>query len=195
MHDIKQAKAEAKRLVCEFKKKEERGEIRNKWGRVWWPLWNRVIVPGACLCGVLSGTVAGVVFGAALFGVAYPVTKGFAINVQNIAIKNAGLLGRSLKNKSVPYEVRKEAVLEYLRQSGSWFFNKEWVKKHPQDIDKMVDGQKGANILNLVASVEYNLTRAANHKEKEGKRLTLRERLKIYQQSYVSYRQRHGRVD
>ena len=97
-------------------------------------------------------------------------------------------MGRSLRNKQVPYEVRKEAVLEYLRQSGSWFFNKEWVKKHPQEIDKMADGQKGTNIPNLVASVEYNLTRAANHKEKKGKGLTLRERLKIYQQTYTSYR-------
>ena len=179
---------EAKRLVREFKKNQEKGEFRNKLGRIWWPIWNRFVVPGACLCGILSGTVPGIIGGIALFGVAYPITKGFSINVQNIAIKNASLLGRSLKEKQISDEIRKETVLEYLRQSGSLFFNKKWIKEHPQDIEKMVKGQKGNTIPNAVALAEYQLTRAVNFKAKRKEKFSLRERLKVYQQIYRSNR-------
>lgn len=190
MESTKQTQIEAKKLVSEFKKKEEKGEFRNKLGRIWWPVWNRVVVPAVCLSTILTGNLAGIAFGAALWGASHPITKGFSVNVQNIAIRNAGLLGRSLRNRQIPHDVRKEAILEYLRQSGSLFFNKEWVKKHPEDIDKMADGQKGRGIPNLVATVETNLTRVVNHARKKNEMVPLRERLKVYQQSYYAYQQR-----
>ena len=194
MEEDKTVKTEAKRLVREFKKNEERGEFRNKLGRIWWPLFNRIIVPGASLCGILSLNVAGLVFGATLWAVGHPITKGFSVNVQNIAIKNAGILGRFLKQRQVPLETRREAVLEYLNQSGSWFFNRKWVRENKESIDKMAEGQKGHAIPNLVARVEYDLTRAANSKEKKQTgRLSLGERLEIYKTSYVSYmREKQG---
>ena len=192
MQKNKSIQKEAKRLVGEFKKKEERGEFRNKLGRIWWPIWNRFVVPGACLCGILSGSFAGLAFGATLFAVAYPITKGFSVNVQNIAIKNAGIFGRFLKQRKIPYETRRMAVEEYLHQSGSLFFNNEWVRRHRPDIDKMAEGQKGTPIPNLVASLEYNLTRAGNATERKNgcskKKLPLRQRLMIYQRTYADYK-------
>ena len=194
MQEKKSIQNKAKCLVREFKKKEERGEFRNKLGRIWWPVWNRFIVPAACLCGILSGSFAGFAFGATLFAVAYPVTKGFSVNIQNIAIKNAGIFGRFLKQRKIPYETRRMAVEEYLHQSGSLFFNNEWVRKHPQDIDKMAEGQKGTIIPNLVALLEYNLTRAGNATERKNEgspkkvKLPLRQRLTIYQRTYADYK-------
>ena len=57
------------------------------------------------------------------------MTKGLATNIQNIAIKNAGLLGKSLKNQNVLEEIRKKAIIEYLNQSGALFFNRQYIKK------------------------------------------------------------------
>ena len=185
MKNTQQIQSEAKQLVYEFKKTEERGEFRNKWGRIWWPVWHYFIVPGASLCGILSGNIAGIILGTALFGISHPLTKGFSINVQNIAIKNAGILGRFLKNKHVSYDVRRRAIVEYLNQSGALFYNKKWMKNHVSDIDKMAEGQRGKTIPNLVASLEYNITRVANSKEKKKEKFSLKERLKIYQRTLV----------
>ena len=193
MPDKKEIQYEVKKLVHEFKKNKEKGEFRNKLGRIWWPVWNRLVVPGASLCGILSGSIPGIIFGAALFSTAYPLTKGFSINVQNIAIKNAGAFGRDLTQRKIPFEIRRQAVMEYLKQSGAWFYNKKWMKENPESIDKMAEGQKGIPILNLVASTEYNLTRAANSKKKN--KFSLKERLKIYQQSYVVYQQRRKNIE
>ncbi len=181
---------EAKKLVKEFKRTHEKGEFRNKLGRIWWPIWNRLIVPGAALCGILSFNPAGVIGGVALWSLGHQLTKGFAINVQNIAIKNAGVFGKSMKNKNIPEELRRAAILEYLHQSGSLFFNDGYVKNHPEDIDRLVNGCVGNGINNLVALTEYNLTRQGNHNQRMGRQMTFKERLGIYKQSYSSYQAR-----
>lgn len=184
------AQLEAKRLVKEFKKGHEKGEFRNKLGRVWWPVWNRIIVPAVAVSSILTGSIAAVAAGAALWSLAHPFTKGFAINVQNIAIKNASLFGRRMKAQNVSEEVRKQAIVEYLNQSGALFFNRGYVKTHPEDINRMANGLMGNDINNLVAITEYNLTRQGNHNEKQGKSVSLKDRLRIYQQSYNTYKTR-----
>ena len=181
---------ETKQLVKEFRDKHEKGEFRNKLGRIWWPVWNRIVVPTVALCTILTGNPAGIIAGVTLWSVAHPLTKGFAINVQNIAIKNAGLFGKSMKNRNIPEPIRKKAVLEYLHQSGSLFFNNGYVKKHPEDIDRLANGWIGKGINNLVALTEYNLTRQGNHYQKLGRQMPFRERVQIYQQSYSSYQNR-----
>ncbi|MBR6231637.1 MAG: hypothetical protein IKQ99_00885 [Alphaproteobacteria bacterium] len=188
MQKNKLIQKEAKNLVREYKKNHERGEFRNKLGRIWWPIWNRIVVPGASLCGILSGSFVGLAFGATLWATSHPITKGFSVNVQNIAIKNAGVFGRFLKQRKIPYEMRREAVVEYLKQSGAWFYNKKWMKENQESIDKMAEGQKGEIIHNFVAHMEYNLTREKNAREKKKKAPpTLREKLASYKQAYNSY--------
>jgi len=187
MMNEKLMQLETKRLVQEFKQKHEKGEFRNKLGRVWWPVWNRIIVPTVALGTILTGTAPAIIAGVALWSVAHPFTKGFAINVQNIAIKNAGIFGKSMKNRNIPEPIRRQAVLEYLNQSGSLFFNRAYVKKYPDDINRLANGYVGNGINNLVALTEYNLTRQGNHNEKLGRQMTFGERVQIYKQSYSAY--------
>ncbi len=184
-HTLVHLKAE--QLVKEFKKNQEKGEFRNRLGRLWWPIWNRFIIPGAALCGILSLNPVGIIGGVALWSLGHQVTKGFAINVQNIAIKNAGIFGKSMKKKNISEEVRKQAIVEYLHQSGSIFFNHNYVKNNPQEINRMANGLSADGINNLVALAEYNLTRQCNHRKRQGRPLSMSERLKIYRQSYTSY--------
>lgn len=181
---------ETKRLVQEFKKKHEKGEFRNKLGRIWWPVWNRIVVPTVALGVIATGGVAGVITGLAVWSFAHPLTKGFAINVQNIAIKNAGIFGKSMKNQNIPENIRRGAIVEYLKQSGSLFFNSTYVRKHPEDIDRLANGWVGNGINNLVALTEYNLTRQGNYYQKRGRQMPFGERVKIYQQSYSAYQAR-----
>lgn len=184
------AQLEAKRLVKEFKKSHEKGEFRNKLGRIWWPVWNRIVVPVVAVSAIMTGSAAAIATGALIWAAAHPFTKGFSVNVQNIAIKNARLFGRRMKAQNVSEEVRKQAVLEYLNQSGALFFNRAYVKKHPEDIRRMADGLAGSDINNLVALTEYNLTRRGNYYEKQGKSIPFKDRLQIYQQSYTAYKTR-----
>lgn len=183
-------KLEAKRLVKEFKKSHEKGEFRNKLGRIWWPVWNNIVIPAVAVSTILTGSVAAIAAGTLLWAAAHPFTKGFSVNVQNIAIKNAGLLGRKMKAANVSEKVRQQAVLEYLNQSGALFFNRDYVKEHPTDIERMANGLAGRDINNLIALTEYNLTRQGNHSAKQNKNLSTKERLKIYSQSYTAYKAR-----
>ena len=72
MINDKLAKLEAKRLVKEFRKQHEKGEFRNKLGRIWWPIWNRFVIPSVCLGSILTGSVAAIAAGAALWGLLIP---------------------------------------------------------------------------------------------------------------------------
>lgn len=193
-----QKRTEANRLVAEFQKSHEKGEFRNKLGRVWWPVWHRVVIPAVSgfvvmagvAAGVASGGLAavpGVVCGAALWGVGRTVTKGFSVNVQNIAIKNAGIFGRDMTKKQVPEDVKKRAILLYLEKSGALFFNKKYVQKNPSEIEKMAKGEKGTIINNLVALTEYNLTREGNHLQRRKEKVSFKRRAEIYRQSYQTY--------
>ena len=95
-----------------------------------------------------------------------------------------------MKAQNISGEVRKQAILEYLNQSGALFFNRGYIRKHPEDIERMANGLMGNNINNLIALTEYNLTRQGNHNERQGRSVSFQERIKIYQQSYASYKAR-----
>ena len=187
-------RSEVKRLVREYKKHQERGEFRNKLGRIWWPIWSHFVVPGVSLCAlwafVTSGSIAGLVCGVSLWAICHPITKGFSVNVQNIAIRNAGVFGWFLRKRKIPFEIRRQAIVEYLKQSGAWFYNKKWMKENPESIDKMANGQEGKTIHNLVAFMESNMDRAVKFKKKQKKTISLQNRLRLAQQIYATFAHR-----
>ena len=181
----------AKWLVHKYKKTKEKGEFRNKIGRILWPLCYFGIIPALSLAtivtGCMVGNIPGVIFAIlAWYGCCF-ITKGLSLNVQNIAIKNAGALGKVLSENQISYEVRRAAIVEYLRQSGCLFFNGHWVKTHSEEIKRMSNGKTGKKILNVGAFMEHGLGRLNERQQESGKKPSLRGRFGWYRDVYLDY--------
>ncbi len=182
---------QANDLVNRFQKTKERGEFRNKLGRVWWPIMNRFItygVPALAVTAILSGgaTLPSLAAGVATWAIGRPITKGFSVNVQNISLQNAALFGRSIKNE--PKEIRLAAMERYLQKAGAWVFNKDYLKHHPDSLAQLANGKPVAKIPNFIALLEHNMNYLINKAERNGKNVSFAERLGIWRKTWAEYK-------
>lgn len=191
---------QAKQLVKTFRKTKERGEFRNKIGRVFWPVVNRAFTYGIPLLAAASLTggaavVPTLAVGAGLWAAGRFVTKGLSVNVQNIALKNAALFGRTMTQNKIPDAVKTLAMETYLKQAGAWVFNKKYMKENPNAVDQLKNGKPVDDILNFIARLEHNGNQLINKAERNGQTVTFSERLKMYQktvQDYQDIKQKRG---
>lgn len=177
-----------------FMKQKDKGttvqKIRHKLGSVIWPLANKAVIFGmAGMAGLIlgggltAGTVAAAIPAVATFtavGVlAAYVTSGYMSFVQNVTLRKAALLGKTMVRDRVPEHQRQYAIEKYLKKEGALFLNKKYMRKNPDKIALLRDGQNVPPIPNLIAFIEDNSNRALSG----GKRVTFSARKKFWHKS------------
>ncbi len=183
---------QARQLVDTFRKTKERGEFRNKIGRVMWPMVNRALtygIPTMAALSLLSGTATLPVlaFYAASWAIGAPVTKGFSVYVQNIALKNAAVFGRQMTRENVADSVKTAAMERYLQKAGALVFNKQYQKQNPEAIAQLAQGKHVPGFANMIAIFEHNINQTVNNTEQKGGRVGFKQRLATYQKTWRDY--------
>ena len=189
----KTERKDAINYLNQFRKTRERGEFRNKIGRIFWPTVNRFItygIPAMAGLAIASGAavIPAAAVTAAMWGGGRYVTKGLSVNLQNIALKNACVLGHQMVRDKIPDDTRKYIMEQYLNKAGAWVFNKQYLKKNPTAIDLLKDGKPVQGVKNLISILEHNANHLGNTAQKNGKAIRFTDRLKMYQKTWNDYK-------
>lgn len=183
----------ANNYLNQFRKTKERGEFRNKIGRIFWPIFNRLITYGIpVMAGLaIAGGAAVIPATAVAIGMwtgGRYITKGLSVNLQNIALKNASVLGYQMVRDKIPDDTRKYIMEQYLNKTGAWVFNKQYLKKNPTAIDSLKDGKPVQGVKHLVTILERNANQLVNTAQKNGNTIRFTDRLKMYQKTWNDYK-------
>lgn len=193
IHLTKIERKDAMSYLKSFRKDKERGEFRNKIGRIFWPVMNRLItygIPTLAALGIAGGAaiVPAVAIAATVWGGGKYITKGLSLNLQNIALQNASVLGHQMVRDKIPVETRKYIMEQYLNKAGAWVFNKQYLKQNPTAIDSLKDGKPVQGMRHFITMLERNSNQLVNTAQKNGKTIRFTDRLKMYQKTFEDYK-------
>ena len=161
---------QAAQIVSNFSKEGIKGELlRNRLGNRVWPL-------AAKGMGLLKwGAIGAMAFGAAPLSIAafaaiggihlaQTWTKGHIKYLQNLTLKNASLLGRSMKNTDLPDAVKKRAIEKFMQRESPLFTANRYIKKNPDMIERMSQGMVAIKNRNFVSFWDANTNALASKK-------------------------------
>ena len=166
-----------------------KGEARNKVGRVFHPLFKNVVtamkygmigltglcVAQASITGILPIVVSGGMAAALMAGQKWE--QGQIKYLQNVALRNAGLLNRKMQNENMSSDFKKQALDLFLKKQMPILSLAQWHKDHPAAVNAVVDSKKEFPLNNNFVSVFWNtLSRA----ERKNHHLSFKDRMIAY---------------
>ena len=180
---------QAAQIVSNFSNEGIKGELlRNRLGSRVWPL-------AAKGMGALKwGAIGAMAFGAAPLSIAafaaiggihlaQTWTKGHIKYLQNLTLKNASLLGRSMKNTDLPDAVKKRAIEKFMQRESPLFTANRYIKKNPDMIERMSQGMVAKKNRNFVSFWDANTNALASKKN-----IKFSDRLAAYKRTFQQWR-------
>lgn len=163
------------RYLSDWKRTKDKGttvqKIRHKLGSVIWPLANKAVTFGmggmaglilgsALLKGSVASALPAVATFTAIGSLGAYVASGYMTFVENVTLRKAALLGRHMMRDHVPTAQRQYAIEKYMQKEGALFLNRKYMRKNPDKVALLRDGQNVLPIPNLISFVEDNSNRA-----------------------------------
>lgn len=188
MNDVKQ---QADKIVSDFMQNRMKTSLRNRLGNVIWPMAQRFIQGfGALLAmsvvtAAAANPVASVIGVVGCWGVSRVVGSHLRF-LQNMALGNAAVLGRSMVKNNVPADVRQMAIKRLLQRGGPRTMTWAYIRKHPDAFRGLADGHPAPKLNSLLGLVERNFNRLDRLKGKQ--RITFAERREMYRSAWQEYR-------
>lgn len=171
-------------FLKEFKKTKQKGEFRNKIGRVLWPVYRKGVAPallGLMVVGIAANPAAwpaAAVFGG-IVAASLPITSGYTKYLKNISLSNAAILGRTLKKQTFSEAGRQYAMEQYLKQNMPLFTAQKYIQQNPDMVARLREGLPVQKENSFVANMEHNINQAINRGPVDFKR-----RMQIYKETW-----------
>lgn len=190
----KQEQHQMNAYLSDYIRKKDKGttvqKVRHKIGSILWPLANKAVILGmAGSAGLILGSaltqsalIASLPAVATFIGVgtlgAY-VTGGYMTFIENITLRKAALLGKHMMRDHIPEKHRLYAIKKYMQKEGALFLNAKYVRKNPDKIAFLCNGQNVPPIPNFISFIEDNSNRAMSG----GRQITPQIRAKFWAKS------------
>ena len=191
---------QAMELAIKFIKTGLRGskedKIRNKLGNKAWPLAQKITRYGGW--GGVGILAASAIMGAPVtlpsilvIGSSFLVDKwaqGHVQFLQNVTLRQAAFFGRLMKNANVPETVRQKAIEYFLQKESPLFTAKKYLKKNPDMVTRLKDGQMAKLNKNFVSFFDENTHALSVSAAKEKRAVTFSERLDVYRKTWRQFK-------
>ena len=192
----KQAKELAEQFIQTGLRGSKEDKIRNKLGNKAWPLAQKITRYGGW--GGVGIIAASAIMGAPValpsvlvIGASFLVDKwaqGHVQFLQNVTLRQAAFFGRSMKNANVPEAVRQKAIEYFLKKESPLFTAKRYIKKNPDMVARLKDGQMAKLNKNFVSFFDENTHALAVSAAKEKRAVTFSERLDVYRKTWQQFK-------
>ena len=189
---LQQADKQAREIVKDFCRTKMKGEkVRNRLGNRVWPLVEKSIIGLGWLVGAsLFIPGASVPLSLGMIALSYGAQrwiKGHTKYLQNLTLKNAALLGRSMRDKPVSDEVKRKAIEQFIQRESPLFTAKRYMQQNPEMLDRLSKGLSAELNKNFVSFMEANFNALASS-AKKGK-VSWINHFKSYKKIFQQYRQ------